>query len=368
MTKNAWCVATTVVIAWVLVARGHAQESRWPRAEAVDAAVAEQMKTTGAVGCAVGIIEDGKIVYLKGYGLADREKNVPVDTHTLFRWASVSKPITAVAALQLVEKGQLDLDKDIREYVPEFPDKGVKITARQLLCHQGGIVHYANGKVIRTQRKYDSPNPFEDVVLGLDNFKESPLVNQPGEKYSYSTHGYNLLSAVVERAGKQKFADQVRDRICKPLGLATLQPDYQWVNLSNRAVGYRKPWDKPTPSSNTDVSWKLGGGGFISSIEDMAKFGAGLAGHKLLKPETEKLMWTRQKLKDGTETSYGLGVSVARGPNGLFISHSGSQEKAKTYMGLWPEQGKGVVFMTNSEFVDPGAFATVLRKAAWPAK
>lgn len=104
-------------------------------AAAVDAAVEEEMKRQSVVGLALGIIQDGHIVYSKGYGFEDREAQVHVTTKTMFRWACISKPLTAIVAMQLVERGKLDLDTDVRTYVPEFPDKGVKITPRQLLCH-----------------------------------------------------------------------------------------------------------------------------------------------------------------------------------------------------------------------------------------
>ena len=150
---------------------------------AADRAAWAQFEKQNLVGLAVGVVEEGKVAYLKGFGYADREACTPVDPgKTLFRWASCSKPLTAIAALQLAETGKLDLDADVRDYVPEFPDKGTPITARQLLCHQGGIVHYINGKVIRTKREYDAEHPFEDVVLALDTFKESPLVGKPGRE------------------------------------------------------------------------------------------------------------------------------------------------------------------------------------------
>ena len=202
-----------------------------PLGKRVDQAMRGEMASQDLVGLAVGVIQDGEITHLKGYGMANREQRLPVTRQTMFRWASISKSLTAVAAMQLWERGELELEREARHYVPEFPDKGTALSVRHLLCHQGGIVHYTNGKVIRTGRDYPVAHPFENVIFALDTFRESPLVNEPGEKYSYTTHGYILLSAIVERARKQKFAHQVRDRIAKPLELGTLQPDYQWVEI-----------------------------------------------------------------------------------------------------------------------------------------
>jgi len=318
-------------------------------ARQVDEVMAEEMARQELVGAAVGLLVDNQIVYLKGYGLEDRENKIPVTRKTLFRWASISKPLTAIAALQLEEKGQLDLQANVRKYVPEFPEKNATITSRDLLCHQGGIVHYTNGMVIATQRKYDTPHPFEDVVVGLDNFRESPLVNDPGTKYSYTTRGYMLISAVVQRAGKEKYADQIQKRIARPLGMRTLQPDYKWKDIAHRAAGYRKRDGKVIPSTNTDVSWKLGGGGFISNIDDLARFAGGLLNGRLVHEETQARMWTPQKLRNGKATRYGFGFSLRGEGDARRVGHSGSQEKTRTRMVLLPAKHFGVVLMCNSE-------------------
>jgi len=332
-----------------------------PWTKGVDTAMRDEMKKQELVGLAVGVIKNGRVEYLKGYGWADREQQTPVTRQTMFRWASISKSLTAVAAMQLWERDRMDLAADVRDYVPEFPEHNATIRIRHLLSHQGGIVHYTNGPVIATPREYPRAHPFENVIWSLDDFKASPLVNAPGEKYSYTTRGFMLLSAAVERSGGRKFAHQVRNRIAKPLGMTTLQPDYQWVDIPHRAVGYRKRDGKVVRSTDTDVSWKLGGGGFISNIDDLAKFAAGMLNHRLIEPAPRSKMWTQQKTNDGQRSGYGFGFSFklfhegnvqnwkADGQGLLLVGHSGSQEKTRTYMLLWPAQKMAVVAMTNSE-------------------
>jgi CubicO group peptidase (beta-lactamase class C family) len=352
-----------VLVGWAGAAFGQtAQPLLKPgKAAAVDAAIQAEMRRQHVVGMAIGIIQGGQIAYVQEYGLADRENRQPVTPQTLFRWASCSKPLTAIAALQLAESGRLDLDANVRSYVPEFPDKGVVITARQLLCHQSGIVHYTNGLVLRTAGHYGTPHPFEDVVNALDTFKRSPLLFRPGRKFSYTTHGYILLSAVVQRAGKQKFAEQVAERIAQPLGLATLQPDYQWLDIPNRAVGYHKHFGSVERMTDTDVSWKLGGGGYISNIGDFARFAAALINGGLVSKPTEAMMWTQQKLADGSPTNWGLGFRVDLGPNGrLRVSHNGEQEKTATRLVIYPAEKSGVVIMSNCVWVNPGQFSTLI--------
>jgi serine beta-lactamase-like protein LACTB, mitochondrial len=335
-----------------------AQDRPYAGADRLDAAIKAEITRQEIVGLAVVAIDEGKIAWSKGYGFADREKGVPVDPAvTQFRWASISKPVTAVAALQLAEKGLLDLDADVRTYVPEFPDKGVKITARDLLRHQGGIVHYKNGPVVSAEKEYAVPHPFADVIVALDRFKDSPLVNKPGTKYAYSTHGYVLLSAVIERAGKQRFADQVRSRIAEPLGMTGFRPDYQWEDIPNRAIGYMRQGGvivRRGDDQDEDVSWKLGGGGFTSPATDLAGFGVGLLQRRLVSEETERLMWTVNKpVNPEGAKPYGFGFFVLDSPGGQkLVGHDGSQAKSKTALLLDPGKKKGIAVMTGSEWAD----------------
>lgn len=323
------------------------------RARAIDKAVEAEMAKEELVGLAIGLIEGGEVVYVKGYGFEDREAGVTVDPQrTLFRWASLSKPLTAVAAMQLVEAGALTLSDDVRRLVPELPKKEWPLKVRHLMCHQSGLPHYQKGKVIPRERTYDHPNPFTDVVTAVDTFAESPLLFEPGTRYGYSTHGYILLSAVVQGAGRAPFHEQVRDRIATPLGMTTLTPDWQWEDIPRRAVGYR--WKKKEGvvlSPDTDVSWKLGGGGYLSSIDDLARFTEGVMNDRLLKPETRKLMWTRQRLKTGKDTEAGLGFVIAKDDQGRTkIIHNGSQEGAATRLMIYPAERRAVVVMTGCEW------------------
>lgn len=326
------------------------------------------------VGLAVVVMIQGDIALEWYAGFEDREAGTRVSSHTMFRWASISKPVTAVLAMMLERDGLLDLERDAREYVPEFPAHEfggrayVPITSRALLCHQGGIVHYSNGPVIRTQRQYDSDHPFEDAILALDTFKDSPLVASPGERYSYSTHGYILLGAVCQRAGGEPYWQQVRERIAEPLDLQSFQPDYQWIDIDRRAVGYRRTGSGEGAtirrSTNTDVSWKLPGGGFISTARDLARFGDGLCTDALLDEATRNRMWTAQKTNDGTDTGYALGFSVDTLDNARRVSHSGSQEKARTFLTILPDERVVVAIMSNSEWAGLGDISTRVSRLA----
>ena len=338
--------------------------------EAVHSAVKMEADRQNAVGVAVGVLINGKIAFYSSTGYQDRESQIPVSRSTMFRWASISKSLTAITLLQLAENDVLSLDQTVNQFLVHYPSqqtsdgKSHDITLEQLLTHQAGIVHYTNGVVTGTPRSYVRPHPSRHVRLALNGFNQSLLLNVPGTAYSYTTRGYILLSAIVEQAAGRPFHVQVERMIAKPLAMNTLQPDYQWKRIQNRAVGYRKSTTgEIVVSSDTDVSWKLGGGGFISNIDDLAKFAEGLLQRKLVSQETQTMMFTQQAIADGTVTNYGLGFQAMEFNGRQTIGHGGSQEKTKTRLAIDLEMNNGVVVMSNSEYVDTSKFAEVIFKA-----
>lgn len=322
----------------------------------------EEMASQGLVGMAASIVVDGE-VHSFCTGFEDREAEIAVTPKTLFRWASISKPVTAIAAMQLVEQGKLDLDADVRTLVPEFPKKPWGVTARQLMQHRGGIVHYWNGKVLPTKGvDYGRAHPFADAILALDKFKDSPLIAEPGTQHAYSTHGYMLLGAAVQRAGAAPFHHQVTARISAPLDMKTLYPDYQWEALEHRAVGYRKRGDEIVRSADADVSWKLPGGGYVSTIGDLARFAKGIAEEKLLTQASWTAMWTPQQAPETEDgfIKYGFGFGISQTGGELRVSHTGAQAKTRTLMQVRPGTDAAVVLMTNCEWAKLAPIATKL--------
>lgn len=336
-------------------------------ARAIDTAVWEEMQRQRVVGVAVAVVRNRKISFVRGYGFADREACEPVTSKTLFRLASLSKPITAIAAMQLVESGKLDLDADIRTYVPEFPAHEKPITSRQLLSHQSGIPHDLSPTRDQWRewfrdREHD---PATDVIRALPVFADKPLVYPPGQQYHYSTPGFILLSAVVQRAGGAPFVEQVQSRIAEPLGIRSLQPDRAWRRLRDRAAGYRRARETIVRVRTNDVSWKLGGGGFCANISDAARLAEGILDGKLLNASSYDLMWTSLYDSGRRDTHYGLGFQVRTEPNGRRrISHDGAQEKTRTRIVLYPDEGFGVVVFSNCEYAEPNAFVTAVESAA----
>ncbi|MBL8824263.1 MAG: beta-lactamase family protein [Planctomycetia bacterium] len=332
------------------------------QAKKVDQAVIAQIEKQGLVGVAIGILQKGEIVYLKGFGLADRESQIPVTVDTVFNWASNSKPLCALAAMQLVEKGKLDLDCDIKKYVPEFPEKDGIITMRHLLCHQSGIQHY--GRVLPTNKKYDTPLPLLNPVNSLNVFNRTPLLHKPGEKFLYSSYAYILASAVVQNAGKQPIQDQLVQRIIKPLGMKSFQLDMPYQQQPYWAAGYNRATaeDKPTRLGDEAHYWKHGAGGYKSNIRDFAIWARAVLNQELISASTDSMMNTRQKTNDGKLTGHGLGFGVDD-QNGLRLSHGGKQGETTTRLVVYPKQKHGVVVMTNCGYGDPAAISTAIYQA-----
>ncbi len=333
-------------------------------AAAVDAAVEAELESQGVVGAAVGVLYEGRIVYLRGYGLADRERNIPVDVETVFNWASNSKPLCAVAAMQLVEEGLLDLDADVDTYLPEFADEAAGITMRRVLCHQSGIVHYDEGLVIPSDKRNSKTRPLSDPVYALDMFSESPLLFEPGTKTSYSSYAYIAASAVIQRAGKQPFTAQIQERIAKPLGMRSLRVDVESADQPHWAVGYMENDDDEIVRAPEHAHyWKHGAGAYKSNIADFARWAQALLNRQLLEQATYAQMWKPQPLQDGTSTTWGLGFTVTRQNGKLKISHNGNQDEASSRMVLYPDAQHGLVVLTNSGHGDPGAITTAIYEA-----
>ncbi len=316
------------------------------RAALIDAYVAQEMARYAIPGLSVVIAKDNRIVYEKGFGFADLENKVPFTPQTVSRIGSVSKTFTATAVLQLVERGKIDLDAEVQTYLPTFPKKPWPITVRELLCHQGGIRHYTNDNEMLSAVHYDT------VEAAMAVFKDDPLVGEPATKYSYSTYGYTVLSRIVEVASGESFGDYVRRHIVEPLKLGQTGLDENRRIVEHRARWYTKSETGPVENAPAvDLSNKWGGGGMISTVEDLVAYAAAFDSDRLLKRETIKRMFTAQTTRDGKATTYGLGWGVGADDGGRRrIMHSGGSVGATALLAKFPDQGITVAVLVNCEY------------------
>jgi serine beta-lactamase-like protein LACTB, mitochondrial len=325
----------------------------------IEAAVSRFMATTHIPGLSVGVVENGEYEWARGFGFADLENNVPASEHTLFRLGSISKPLTATAAMQLWERGKLDLDAPVQKYCPVFPQKPWPISSRQVLGHLAGIRHYkseSQGDVEAGNTKHFG----DPIQAGLNFFKDDPLIAQPGTSFHYSTQGYTLVGCVMEGAAGTKYVDLMRQNVFVPAQMEETQADDRFAIIPYRTRFYQKKDSGAVLNADfLDSSYKIPGGGWLSSAEDMAKFSAAILNDKLIRHSTRDVMWTPLKPTDGGEDTYGLGWGWGKKkPNEVEeIGHTGGQQGTSTAFVIAPEQRAAVVVLTNLEDQDPNILA-----------
>jgi CubicO group peptidase (beta-lactamase class C family) len=305
--------------------------------------MAKEWLGRGIPGLAIAVAVRGHIVYSEAFGYADLEQHVPVRRNTRFRVGSVSKPMTAVALVQLVEAGKIELDAPVQNYVPSFPVKPEgTITARLLAGHLSGIRNYQDDEFY-IQKHYAS------VIDGLEIFKNDPLTSAPGEKYNYSSFDFDLLSAVIQSASGENFVDYVQKRLFTPLNLRDSCADDNARIIDHRARFYEPQKDGPLNNARyVDNSYKWAAGGFLSTAEDLVRFGSALLQPGFLKAESLALMFTSQKTKAGEETGYGMGWNVHRSQSGRRVyEHVGGAAGGSASLIVYPDSRLVVALVAN---------------------
>src|ERR1700730_8181042 len=347
--------------AWVHL---HSQETKLAQEKRaqIETAVSNFLTSTHVPGVSVAVVENGEYEWGGGFGLADAEDNAPASEHTLFRLASISKSLTATAAMQLWERGQLDLDAPIQKYCPSFPQKPWPITTRQVMGHLGGIRHYKSGSQddpeVGNTKHFDNP-----IKGGLDFFKNDDLLSEPGKQFHYSTQGYTLVGCVIEGASGTKYVEFVRQNVFTPAGMEQTQVDNRFAIIPFRTRFYQKTESGSVQNADfLDSSYKIPGGGWLSSAEDMARFEVAILNDKLIRRTTRDLMWTPLKPSDGSKDEYGLGWGNGNEDGIAWVGHTGGQQGTSTAFSIAPAQRAGVVVLTNMDGADAGKLAQEILK------
>jgi len=328
----------------------------------IESAIAKFMSANSVPGVSVAVVENGEYEWSQGYGMSDLENFVPATSRTLYRLASISKPLTATAAMQLWERGKLDLDAPVQRYCPAFPQKEWPITTRQLLGHLGGIRHYRSDS--QDDPEVGNTKHFSDgIAAGLKFFANDPLVAKPGTKFSYSTQGFTVAGCAIEGASGEKYVDFLRKNVFVPAGMTNTVADDRYAIIPFRTRFYHK--DKSGKVLNADFldsSYKIPGGGWLSSADDMARFEVAILGDKLIRRATRDVMWTPLKTADGSKNDYALGWGTGKELGVGDVGHGGGQQGTSTFIMLVPERRAGVVVLTNMDGVDVSSLATELMK------
>ena len=305
------------------------------------------VEANGVPGMSAAIAHNGDIVWIGSAGLRDVERALPVDADTTFRFASVSKLITATAAARLAEDGALDLDAPVRSIVRYLPDAWPAISARQLAAHTSGIPHYQD---VDSERGGVHFNTTEDAV-GV--FSGRTLLAEPGTAYNYSSYGYTLLSAVIEEIANEPFLDYVARVLLHDLDIG---PELGGDPHAAIAYDFTGTGSLTTVSPH-DYSYSWGGAGFRGSARDLALFGARVLSGAIVSPATRDMMWTPATLKDGSvvmedrDAEVGFGWRIGRDQDGaLFVHHAGVTDGARSALVLYPEKGDSVSVLSNARW------------------
>jgi CubicO group peptidase (beta-lactamase class C family) len=306
-------------------------------------------------------IRDGEEIYAFAWGVQREttgEEALPATTKTRFRIASISKPLTAIGAALLWQRDQLDLDADIRLLVPEFAEKKWKLTARLLGAHLSGLRHYDG---------YSTPSESaNDVIAEVADYGDDPLYAEPGTKYHYSTFGFNLLGAVVQRAADQEFRAFLEEQVFAPLGMEDTIAEVHDTKLGEIAALYQTiPATKVRVEvPRNDIGYKWPGGGFLSTATDLVKMTSAVCDDRLLGAEARTLMQTRAQMNSGETVSYSFGWNVGGGDKGpLRMSHGGAQLGARSFVLVYPEQDLALAILANHSGAQIGD-GKLLRRAA----
>jgi len=316
-----------------------------PKIQAMEAAINLAVHRYGIPGVSAAVVSGGALRFSAAYGTADVENAVPATPLTIYRLASVSKPITATAVMQLAARGKIDLDAPIQRYVPAYPEKQWPLNCRELLCHQAGVRQW-------TDEEFHNARHYASLAAALEFFKNDPLVFEPGTRTLYSSLGYNLLGAAVESASGQDYLDYLRENVFTPAGMETAGLDDVFALIPHRAQGYQKgAGGELYNSSLSDTSNRVPGGGLVASAEDVGRFALALHTGVLLKKETREQMFVRQRTRDGRPTGYGLGWAVGTERGRREVYHIGGQPRVSTVLYMLPDSGLAVVFLSNLEGV-----------------
>jgi len=313
------------------------------------------LNRTDAPGCAVGVSEQGRMVYTRGYGMADLQHRIAIGPQSIFHVASVSKQFTAIAVALLAEEGRLSLDDDVRKYIPELPTYEAPITIRQLMHHTSGLrdqwslLGYAGWR---------SPTDLitEQDVLQIV-MRQKGLNFRPGAEYVYSNTGFTLLAMIVQRASGQSLAQYAQARFFGPLGMRNthFHDDYSMI-VPGRTSAYTPRegggWRISIPTFDT-----YGATSLFSTAEDLLLWMANLDAPPTGAVEMLRAAQTSAVLNDGTPTNYGYGLTLNTWRGVRAIGHGGSDAGYRAYVERYPDFGVAVAVLCNAANAGPNNLA-----------
>jgi len=284
----------------------------------VDAVVRRAMDKQRIPGLSLAVIQDGRLVVAKGYGMANVELQVPATLETVYQIQSMTKSFTATGIMMLVEEGKVGLDGKISRYLGGTPEIWKNIAVRHLLTHTSGIKDFINEPTASLRLDVT-----EEEVLKATALR--PLNFLPGERYAYSNTNYHLLAMIIHKVTGKSYGEFLAERIFKPLGMTSTRVISLSDIVPNRAAGYQMApggWRNGETIASSILGY--GGGGLLSTVLDMVKWDAALYTESVLKRSSLEQMWTPAALNNGKRTEYGFGWVVQTMRGHRCISHGGA--------------------------------------------
>jgi CubicO group peptidase (beta-lactamase class C family) len=309
----------------------------------------------GSPGCSAGVIRNGNFVYKKSFGYASLELGVPLRPESVFYMGSVSKQFTATSIVLAAEQGYLSLDDDVRKYLPELPDYGHRITLRQMLHQTSGFRDFFDLVSLsgRNASEIASANDILKLIA-----RQKGLNNVPGEEWIYSNSNYFLLAEVIERATKKSLASFAAENIFQPLGMThTLFYNDNTLVVPNRVAAY-----DPGKNGGFLVDWSttydiVGGGGLMSSIDDLLLWDRNFYSNKLGKGTLLKELRSHGVLNNGNQINYAMGLSLGDYRGLPIIEHSGALFGYRSEFLQFPQQRFSVIVLCNLSSSGPEGLA-----------
>lgn len=304
-------------------------------------------------GCAIGIIENGKLIYSNGYGIADLEHDVQITPTSVFYIGSVSKQFVTFSILLLEEQGKLNLDDKIQKYLPDFPEYDSTLTIRNFIHHTSGVRDYLTLMSLKG-RDYLDNTDVDEVYQLIKNQKE--LNFKPGEKYLYSNSCYFMLAMIVEKVAGQSLRDYAQENIFQPLGMKnSLFYDDNTDLIKNRVFSYNK---KPNEDGFNNLIMRfdlVGSGGVYSSIEDMYLWDQNFYNNKLGKGDQNIInkMHEEGLLNNGKSSGYAFALNNGTYKGLKTVSHGGSLAGYRAQLMRFPEENFSVIILANRGDANP---------------
>jgi CubicO group peptidase (beta-lactamase class C family) len=276
-------------------------------AQAAHAAFADRLRTDDIPGLAAAVAVRGRVVWSEAFGQADRAAGREATSATLFGIGSITKSLTMALASRLVDQGRLDLDAPVERYLPGFPHAGRGITTRLVAAHLSGLGDAFASANRLTTRRYDTKQALAEIL-------KAPLRGPPGEEHFYATGSYTVIAAVVEAVSGQPFAVSMRRHVLEPLRLESTMPNDPRHPPPARTTFYEADADgRPVPAPLYDPSHKLAGAGYLSTAEDLVRFGSALLEPGFLSSRSLAELFTPLRTRAGEDTGVGLGFRIGAG-------------------------------------------------------